>query len=49
MAASSTAKSNTDKLSRVQNQAVRMNTGAMRSTPISAMETAIGLQSIEDR
>ena len=50
MAASSTAaKTNMEKLSRVQNQAMRMMTGAMRTTPISAMETVIGLQSLEDR
>ena len=50
MAASSTAaKSNTCKLSRVQHQAMRMMTGAMRSTPISAMETVTGLQPLEDR
>ena len=50
MAASSTAaKSNTCKLSRVQHQAMRKMTGAMRSTPISAMETVTGLQPLEDR
>ena len=50
MAASCTAaKSNTCKLSRVQHQAMRMMTGAMRSTPISAMETVTGLQPQEDR
>ena len=50
MAASSTAaKSNSSKLSRVQHQAMRMMTGAMRSTPISAMETVTGLQPLEDR
>ena len=50
MAASSTAaKSNSSKLSRVQHQAMRMITGAMRSTPISAMETVTGLQPLEDR
>ena len=44
MAASSTAaKSNSSKLSRVQHQAMRMMTSAMRSTPISAMETVTGL------
>ena len=46
LASSTGAKSNMDKLSRVQNQAMRMMTGAMRSTP---METATGLQSLEDR
>ena len=50
MAASSTAaKSNSSKLSRVQHQAMRMMTGAMRSTPISAVETVTGLQPLEDR
>ena len=50
MAASSTAaKSNSSKLSRVQQQAIRMMTGAMRSTPISAMETVTDLQPLEDR
>ena len=50
MAASSTsAKSNSSKLSRVQHLAMRMMTGAMRSTPISAMEAVTGLQSLEDR
>ena len=50
MAASYTAaKSNSSKLSRVQHQAMRMMTGAMRSTPISAMATVTGLQSLEDR
>ena len=50
MATSSTAaKSNTCKLSRVQHQAMRMMTGAMRSTPISAMETVTGPQPLEDR
>ena len=50
MAASFTAaKSNSCKLSRVQHQAMRMMTGAMRSTPISAMETVTGLQPLEDR
>ena len=50
MAARSTAaKSNLSKLSRVQHQAMRMVTGAIRSTLISAMETITGLQPIEDR
>ena len=50
MAASSTvAKSNSCKLSRVQHQAMTMMTGAMRSAPISAMETVTGLQPLEDR
>ena len=50
MTASSTAaKSNSSKLSRVQHQAIRMMARAMRSTPISAMETVTGLQPLEDR
>ena len=50
MASSCTAaKSNTEKTNRIQNQAMRMMTGAMHSTPISALETAIGLQFLEDR
>ena len=50
MAASSTAvKSNSSKLSREQHKAMRMMTGAMRSSPISAMETVTGLQPLEDR
>ena len=43
------AKSNLDNISRVQNQATRIITGAMRSTPIQAMETTTGLESMEDR
>ena len=43
------AKSKTEKTYRIQKQAMRMMTGAMRSTPISALETATGLQSLEDR
>ena len=50
MAARSTiAKSNSSMLSRVQHQAMRMMTDAMQSTPVSAMETIIGLQPLEDR
>ena len=48
-ASSTTAKSNSCKLSRVQHQAMRMMTGAMLSTPMSAMETVTGLQPLEDR
>ena len=43
------AKSNTKKTNGIQNQAMRKMTGAMRSTPISALETATGKQSLEDR
>ena len=50
LAASSTAaKSNSGKLFRVQHQAMRMMTGAMWSTPISAIQTVTGLQPIEDK
>jgi len=44
-----TAKSNFDRVSKVQNQATRIITGAMRSTPIQELETTTGLQSLEDR
>ena len=43
------AKSNFDNISRVQNQAQRLITGAMRSTPIRKMEEITGLQPMEER
>ena len=43
------AKSNFDQINRVQNQAQRLITGAMKSTPIQKMEEITGLQSLEDR
>jgi hypothetical protein len=43
------AKSNFEKVSKVQNQATRIITGAMRSTPIQELETTTGLESLEDR
>lgn len=43
------AKSNFDKVSKVQNQAARIITGAMRSTPIQELETITGLEPMEDR
>ena len=43
------AKPNSSKLSRVQHRAMRMMTGAKRSTPVSAMETVKGPRPIEDR
>ena len=43
------AKSNFDRVSKVQNQATRIITGAMRSTPILELETITGLQPLEDR
>ena len=50
MAATATAaKSHTDKIARIQNQAMRLMTGAMRTTPIKELETITGLQSMEDR
>ena len=50
MAATSTAsKTNKEKMNKIQNQAMRMMTGAMKSTPIQALETATGLPTLEDR
>ena len=43
------AKSNLEKATRVQNQASRVVTGALRSTPIQAMDTLAGLQTLESR
>ena len=43
------AKSNTEKANGIQNRAMHSMTGAMRSTPISALETATGPQCLEDR
>jgi hypothetical protein len=48
-AMANTAKSNTAKLNHVQNQATRIITGGMTSTPITAMETITELQPPEDR
>ena len=44
-----TAKSNFDRVSKVQNQATRIITGAMKSTPIMELEIITGLQSLDDR
>ena len=44
-----TAKTNMDKMSKVQNQAARIITGSMRSTPIQELETVTGLQPLLDR
>ena len=44
-----TAKSNFDQVSKVQNQATRIITGAMKSMPIMELETITGLQSLDDR
>ena len=46
---SNTTKTNFDRISKVQNQAARIITGAMKSTPIRELETATGLQPLEDR
>ena len=44
-----TAKTHFDRVSRVQNQAARIITGAMKSTPIEKLEVYTGLQSLKDR
>ena len=50
MAATSTAsKTQKNKRNRVQNQAMRIMTGALCTTPISCLETITGLQSLEER
>ena len=46
---STTAKSNLQTMDKVQNQALRLITGAMRSTPIQAMEKTTGIQPLQDR
>ena len=43
------AKANFDKVERVQNQASRIITGAMKSTPIKAMDTLTGLEGMDSR
>ena len=43
------AKTNTERLNKVQNASMRLITGGMRSTPIAAMEQATGLQPLEER
>ena len=48
-AASTAAKSHTTKMCRIQNQAMRIITGAMKTTPIKELESITGLQSIEDK
>ena len=45
----STAPSNFQKIKKVQNQGLRLITGSLRSTPIAAMESVTGLQSLEQR
>ena len=50
MAVTSTAsKTTAEKNSRVQNQAMRMMTGAMKTTPIRELETTSGLPTLENR
>ena len=50
MAATCTASmTQKDKSNKVQNQAMRIMTGAMCSTLISCLETITGLQSLEER
>ena len=44
-----TAKSNLQRVERVQNQNLRAMTGGLKSTPIQKMETLTGLESIEER
>ena len=48
-ATSTAAASNTSKIDRLQNQALRIITGSMKSTPIQAMETTTGLQDMDSR
>ena len=44
-----TDETNMDKMSKVQNQAARIITGSMRSTPIQELETITGLLPLLDR
>ena len=44
-----TAKSNFDRVSKVQNQATRIITGAVKSTPIVGLETITGLSHLRQR
>ena len=43
------AKSHTDRLNRIQNQASRIITGGLKSTPIIQMENVSGLHSLDER
>ena len=43
------AKTNFQKVERVQNQSLRILTGGIKSTPINYMEAVAGLESLEDR
>ena len=46
---SSTSKYTLQSVDKVQNQALRLITGAMKTTPISEMEKMIGVQPLQDR
>ena len=46
---STATKTSLHSVDKVQNQALRIMTGAMKSTPIAAMEEATGIQSLEKR
>ena len=46
---STTSDSNFNKICRVQNQNLRIMTGALKSTPINDLETITGLESMGDR
>ena len=46
---STAAKTNLQSIDKVQNQALRIITGAMKSTPIVAMEEITGIQSLKSR
>ena len=46
---SSASKSTLQSVDKVQNQALRLITGAMKTTPISAMEKVTGIQPLQDR
>nr|KAG5697608.1 hypothetical protein BaRGS_001033 [Batillaria attramentaria] len=43
------SKTNTSRLSKVQNAGLRLITGGMKTTPVQAMEKHTGLQSLDDR
>ena len=44
-----TARTHFDRVSKIQNQATRIITGAMKTTPILELESVTGLQPLEDR
>ena len=46
---SSASKTSLQSIDKVQNQALRLITGAMKTTPISAMEEVTGVQPLQDR